>query len=174
MRITFAGCLAGLVATAAFPVAATTSAHAASQVTSGNASHTVTFTVPAGRHGATVTADGASVTVVGSAHALPDDLTTCSVTVTKPSRAGTTQVMGGTNVNCTARVASLNIVVALYRNGNNVSSNQTTVSNASYGGVSDWAPYASGSWKTGGLCTYFGYDGNGTSSAESYSQAVTL
>ncbi len=175
MRKTLSGLLVGagaaaLLTVAGAPVALAAAPPAAAQP----ADHVGTFAVPAGSGGVTVRVDGASVTVVRPAHVSPDDLTTCTVSVNKPALAAGGNVSGSTIITCNGEAASINVVAALYLGGSLIASNNTTKVNAYGAAVSVQAAYQSGSWKTGGLCTYFGYDGGGTATDEKYSAAVNL
>ncbi|MFI9649305.1 hypothetical protein ACIHAA_23785 [Streptomyces sp. NPDC052040] len=154
----------------AFAVLGTPAAHAATRP----AAHTGTFTIPAGQRSATMSLEGASVTVVRSVHASPKDATTCSVTAYNPYRTPSGGVGGGVGVSCNGRSASINVVAALYRNGSLITSSQVTVYNTTFGGTTAQTAYQSGKWKTGGVSTYVGYDGGATATDEKYSATVTL
>jgi hypothetical protein len=169
MRAKISGLLAGAAALSALAVVAAPAAQAAPAAPHG--ARTITFTVPAGSRGTTVTANGERVTVVGSAR--PDTAPlTCTATLFKPTHIGTT-VQGSTLVNCNEVAASIEAAAALYLNGSLIAQNDPMTENVSHATSTVTVPYQSGPWKTGGFAGWFDNYG-GQFGPETYTAVVNL
>lgn len=172
MRTKLSACLVGAAAMAALALTGAPAAQAAPSTAPQAAGHATTFTVPAGRNSATVTAGGATVTVVKSVHPSVVVLT-CTATASRPLH-GAAGVSGLVSVNCNIIAATISVTAAVYHNGTLSSQAYGTFHNASHGYATATAPYQSGQWKTGGLTGYFDSPGNGEFTDETYSATVTL
>lgn len=172
MRTKLSGCLLGVVAMAALAVTGAPAAQAAPSVASQPGAHTAIISVPVGKNSATMTMDGAVVTVVRPAHSSATVLT-CSVTAGKPFH-DTTGVSAQVLASCNTTAATLSFGTALYYNGSNVAQNNPIVHNCSSCIVTVTAPYQSGQWKSGAILGYFDSSGNGQFTAQVYSASVTL
>lgn len=172
MRTKLSGSLLAAAALAPLALFGASAAQAAPSAAAPTAGHTATISVPAGANSATMTMDGATVTVVKSARNSAAVLT-CSVSVGTPYH-GTAGVSSVVWAHCNSNAATLSFGTALYYDKALASQNNAQLSNCTNCYVTVTAPYQYGQWKAGAILGYFDSSGNGQFTSDVYSSTVTL